>query len=238
MKKEENSLSEQGSVFAPLARDGLVNRVADTLVDAILSGQLSPGDRLAESTIAKQMDLSRAPVREALRLLENSGLVEYKNNRGFFVHSITTASLEQLYELRIVIETAAIARLVQTNAEEAVRLLEDQVEEMRRLSIDPGDIMAHVDADMEFHRLICSASGNPRFLQMFDQISNEIRFVILVIGRLYDDAMTVTKTHEPIIAAIEARDAEAAVAALRYHLGDAQSRVIELFNSNQEAKQQ
>lgn len=235
MSKTENSLADPASVFAPLARDGLVNRVADTLVDAILSGRLSPGDRLAESTIAKQMDLSRAPVREALRLLENSGLVEYRNNRGFFVHSVTAESLEQLYELRVAIETAAIARLVKTNVEAAVPLLEAQVEEMRRLSDQPEDIMAHVDADMQFHRLICSASGNPRFLNSFDQIANEIRLVILVIGRLYDDAKTVTNTHEPIVAAIKARDAAAAVAALKYHLGDAQTQVTGLFNSNQEA---
>ena len=73
----------EGYPFLPLNRDGLVDRVANSLVGAILSGAMRPGDRLAESHIARQMDLSRAPVREALRLLESSGLVEYRTNRSY-----------------------------------------------------------------------------------------------------------------------------------------------------------
>jgi len=234
MATTDNSLETRTPPFLPVTRDGLVDRVADSLAEAILAGRMAPGDRIAESTIARQMDLSRAPVREALRRLESSGLVDYKTNRGFFVHAITGESLANLYELRIVIETAAVARLVRTNAGAALPGLQAQLDELRRLAEVGADMATHVSADMEFHRMICAASGNPRFLQVFDQIANETRLGILVIGRLYDDQTVLAETHEPIMRAIEARDAETAAAAIAHHIGYARDQVAKLFDSNQE----
>ena len=94
--------------FEPLDREGLVQRVVRRLSKAIVSGQLSPGERLSESVVARQLGVSRAPVREAARLLENSGLVTYQPNRGFFVRRFTARELDDLYEFRLVIETAAL----------------------------------------------------------------------------------------------------------------------------------
>ncbi|MGI3167783.1 GntR family transcriptional regulator [Pseudooceanicola sp. C21-150M6] len=224
----------EGHPFLPLSRDGLVDRVADTLVGAILSGSIGPGEHLAESTIAKQMDLSRAPVREALRLLESSGLVEYRANRGFFVQVISAESVSNLYELRIVLETAAIRRLAETNAEAALPALQAQVAELYRLADEGADMMAHVSADMQFHRLICEGSGNHRFLQVFDQIANETKLGLLVIGRLYDDPHRMAETHEPIVEAIVARDADRAAGAIDFHIRVAKDMVTQHFLDQQE----
>ncbi|MBY8976792.1 GntR family transcriptional regulator [Rhodobacteraceae bacterium NNCM2] len=227
-------IAKQSPAFVPLSRDGLVDRVANLLAEAILGGKINPGDRLAESTIAKQMDLSRAPVREALRLLESSGLVDYKTNRGFFVHSISAPTLDNLYELRIVIESAAITRLVRTNAEAALPRLKAQLAELYRIADQGAKMNEHVHADMQFHRMICEESGNPRFLNIFDQVSNETKLGVLVIGRLYDDAHRIATTHEPLIAAIEARDEQAARDAIAFHIGVARDMVTHLFNQNEE----
>ncbi|WP_323786031.1 GntR family transcriptional regulator [Thalassovita sp.] len=235
MGKGDDGLQDQGGGFLPLTRDGLVDQVAKSLAEAILTGRLSPGDRLAESTIARQMDLSRAPVREALRLLESSGLVDYKTNRGFFVHSVSAATMDNLYELRIVIESAAIARLVETNAEAALPGLKAQLRELYRLADKATDMITHVNADLQFHRLICEGSGNPRYLQVFDQIANETKLGLMVIGRLYDDPHKMAETHEPILAAIEARDSAAAIAAIDYHIGVAREAVTKLFETDEES---
>lgn len=233
MNRETRALSE-GSPFLPLSRDGLVDRVAHSLVSAILTGATRPGDRLAESHIARQMDLSRAPVREALRLMESSGLVEYRANRGFFVRVISASSIADLYDLRIVIETAAIRALTLTNPG-ALPGLRDQLAVLYRMAEEGADMMAHVSADMQFHRLICEGSGNRRFLQVFDQISNETKLGLLVIGRLYDDPNRMAATHEPLVEAIEAGDADAAAAAIEYHIGVARDLVTEHFQQQQEA---
>jgi len=224
------------SGFVRLNRDGLVDRVAKTLVDAILSGGIPSGARLAESTIARQMDLSRAPVREALRLLESSGLVEYRTNRGFFVKVVSAVSVSDLYDLRILLETAAIRRLTETNAEAALPALRAQVAELHRLADEEADLMAHVSADMQFHRLICESSGNLRFLQLFDQIANETKLGLLVIGRLYDDSHQMAETHEPIVEAIALHDADRAVAAISYHISVAKELVTQHFFDQQESK--
>jgi DNA-binding GntR family transcriptional regulator len=224
----------EGYPFLPLNRDGLVDRVANSLVGAILSGAMRPGDRLAESHIARQMDLSRAPVREALRLLESSGLVEYRTNRGFFVRAISATSVSDLYDLRILIETAAIRRLTDTNPA-ALPPLRAQVAELHRLAGTGADMMAHVDADMAFHRLICEGSGNRRFLQVFDQIANETKLGLVLIGRLYDDPHRMAATHEPIVEAIAAGDADAAAAAIDYHIRVAKDMVTEHILNQQEA---
>ena len=224
----------EGYPFLPLNRDGLVDRVANSLVGAILSGAMRPGDRLAESHIARQMDLSRAPVREALRLLESSGLVEYRTNRGFFVRAISATSVSDLYDLRILIETAAIRRLTDTTPA-ALPPLRAQVAELHRLAGTGADMMAHVDADMAFHRLICEGSGNRRFLQVFDQIANETKLGLVLIGRLYDDPHRMAETHEPIVEAIAAGDADAAAAAIDYHIRVARDMVTEHILNQQEA---
>ena len=233
MNRETPALSE-GYPFLPLSRDGLVDRVAHSLVSAILSGAIAPGDRLAESQIARQMDLSRAPVREALRLLESSGLVEYRTNRGFFVRVISASSISDLYELRIVIETAAVRRLTEFNPD-ALPTLRAQLAELHRMADEGADMMSHVSADMQFHRLICEGSGNQRFLQVFDQISNETKLGLLVIGRLYDDPHRMAETHEPILDAIAAGDADAAEAAIDYHIRVAKDMVTEHILKQQEA---
>ncbi len=218
-----------GERFQPLNRDGLVDRVANLLAEAIMAGRIRPGARLSESTIARDMGVSRAPVREAARLLESSGLVEYHTNRGFFVQTVSSAALDNLYEFRIVIERAAIARLVAEGADDTLPRLHAQLRELYRVAEAGEDMVRQVEADMQFHRLICQGSGNPRFLTVFDQIANETKLGLILIGRLYDDPHRMAETHEPIIDAIAAGDTDAAVNAIDYHIGTARTLVCHQF---------
>ena len=218
-----------------MGRENLVDQVVSALTQAILSGQLAPGAHLSESTIARDMGLSRAPVREAARLMESTGLVVSHPNRGFFVRKVTADALETLYELRMSIEVSAITRIVRIGARDVVPLLEAQTAQMENLT-GPDDTAAHIDADMQFHRLICAHCGNDRFLAVSDQIANELRLCVMLIGHLYSDAHQIALTHAPIVAALATEDAEAARAAMEHHLGDAQARVVALFREI-EAKQ-
>ncbi|MCR8546365.1 GntR family transcriptional regulator [Salipiger sp. P9] len=215
--------------FAPLDREGLVQRVARRLSKAIVTGQLAPGARLSESVVARQLGVSRAPVREAARLLENSGLITYLPNRGFFVRSISARELEDLYELRLVIETAAVRRLIRNGLGAAEAQLAAQIDELHRVAGPDFDMLTQVEADMEFHRLLCAASGNPKFLAVFQQIATETELSIMLIGRLYDDAHRLAETHEPILAALRAGDEARAVEAIRYHIDVARAVVTEQF---------
>ncbi|SDE81655.1 GntR family transcriptional regulator [Limimaricola pyoseonensis] len=220
-------------LFERLDRAGLVQHVVRLITDAILQGRLRPGDRLTESGIARDLGLSRAPVREAARLLENRGLVVSQPNRGFFVREVTAEAIDSLYELRICIECAAVARLVAVGPEPALPGLRARIDEMHRLA-EAEDPLAQIEADMAFHRLICEHSGNPRFVTVFDQIADETQLGLMLIGRLYDDPLRMAETHEPVIAAIAAHDAEAATAALEYHIGTARRIVTDIFRKLKE----
>lgn len=219
------------SHFQPLGRDGLVDRVAKLLGEAIIRGQIKPGDRLSESVIARDMGVSRAPVREAARLLESSGLVEYQPNRGFFVRKISAQDLDDLYELRIVIEIAAGLRLIRTKDTGTLDRLYEQLEILRQVSTTSADMLSQVEADMEFHRRLIEASGNPRFLTIFDQIATETELCVMVIGHLYDDPRWLADTHVPILEALQSGDESQTIAAIEYHIGEARRLVTQQFQT-------
>jgi DNA-binding GntR family transcriptional regulator len=221
------------SAFDPMPRDALARRVARALTDAIVAGRLRPGDRVAESVIAREMGLSRAPVREAARLLESAGLLVSEPNRGFFVRRTGAEDIDSLYELRICVEREAAARLARCGGAQAAPALTAQITEMRRLA-DAGDPIAQIGADMQFHRLIVEASGNRRFLAVFDQLAQETQAGVAIIGRLYDDPLRMAETHAPIVDAIAAADPEAARAAIDHHIGVAREIVVALFRDIEE----
>lgn len=221
--------SPQQTGFQPLDREGLVQRVATLLSKAIVTGQLAPGARLSESVVARELGVSRAPVREAARLLENSGLVTYHANRGFFVRETSAEALNDLYELRMVIEIAAAQRVLRNGLTDTIDRLAAQIDTLHEVAAAGADMLTQVEADMEFHRLLCAGSGNPKFLHVFDQIAAETEFSIMVIGRLYDDPHKIAETHEPIVTALRRGDEVATREAIRYHIGVAQDLVTRQF---------
>ena len=112
---------------------------------------------------------------------------------------------------------------------EPVAALAAQLQALHRVAAPGVDMLTQVEADMQFHRLLCSGSGNPKFLAVFDQIAAETEFSIMVIGQLYDDPLKMAETHEPILDALQAGDAPRAEAAIRYHIGVAREMVTRQF---------
>lgn len=215
-------------LFAPLTRDALSQKVAKMLTDAIMSGKLKPGARVSESAIARDLGVSRAPVREAGRLLESAGLLISRPNRGFFVRTMDSEDLDSLYELRMVIEREAAARLARQGAGAVIPTLRRQLETMVDLA-GTDDIAAQVQADMQFHRLMIEACGNRRFLSVFEQVASEIQLCVALIGHVNDAPDNIARNHEMIIEALEAGDEEAARAAMDYHIGVARVAVVAHF---------
>jgi DNA-binding GntR family transcriptional regulator len=174
------------------------------------------------------LGVSRAPVREAARLLESTGLVNAHPRRGFFVRTMKAEDLDDLYELRICIETQAGARLADRITPNGIEQLRSQVERMRKFA-DEAAVEHQIEEDLRFHRLICELSGNARLLAVFDQIASEVRLSVALIGRLYDDPHRIVETHPAIIDALETGDPQAARKALDHHIAVARDHVVALF---------
>lgn len=216
-------------LFGPLTRDALSQKIAKMLTEAIMSGRLQPGARVAESVIARDLGVSRAPVREAGRLLESAGLLISRPNRGFFVRTMEAKDLDSLYELRMAIEREAAARLVRQGAEAVIPALRKHLDKMVALA-GTDDIAAQVQADMQFHRLMIEGCGNRRFLSVFEQVASEIQLCVALIGHVNDAPENIARNHEMIITALASGDEAAARAAMDYHIGVAREAVVAHFS--------
>lgn len=228
---DSRTMAAVEDTFGPLERADLPGRIARILTDKIVSGAMKPGEHLPEAAVARALGVSRAPVREAARLLESSGLLVAHVNRGFFVRTITAEDLDDLFELRCAVECAAAERLSRHLDEATLSALGASLQTMEQLS-QKGEAVAMIEEDMAFHRIVVAASGNRRFLSLFDQIAGEMRFGVAVIGRLYDDPCEIAATHRPLLEAIA--KGTGVREAFVYHIETARHHVVALYRAIEE----
>jgi DNA-binding GntR family transcriptional regulator len=210
-----------------LADTDLVGQVARILTKAIIQGQLLPGTKVVEAGVARELGISRAPVREAARLLEQQGLLVSHPRRGFFVRKLEARDIDEIYDLRICVESHA-AVLAANNMTPAARdALRRQIDVMYE-SADLDDPARQVEEDYRFHRMICEIAGSARLLRLFDDLASELRMVIGLIGRLYDDPRRIAETHEAVLDALVQGHPDIINAQIDYHIGAAWHEVARL----------
>jgi len=182
---------------------------------AIRAGQYKPGDRLREVDVAKALNLSRTPVREALRKLESDGVVEHRPRIGAVIRTLSQSEVVQLYEMRLVLERTA-AEMAAKHASAA----EIDVLENLNAQIDAAGPVTHKAAalNQDFHRCIYLATRNRFLLETARALNNAL--MLLGPTTLDDEARikTVCTQHAEIIAAIRAGDADLAGNAAAAHL--------------------
>jgi DNA-binding GntR family transcriptional regulator len=210
-----------------LAETDLVGQVARLLTEAIVQGRMPPGSKLVEAGIARELGVSRAPVREAARLLESQGLLVASPRRGFFVRQFAADDIDQIYDLRLCVERHAGVLAARNLTPESRDALRKQIDVLHQTA-DLDDQARQVEEDYRFHRLICEIAGNRRLLRLFDDLASELRMVIGLIGRVYDDPHEIARTHEPVLAAIEQGYPERIIANIDYHIGHAWQEVGKL----------
>lgn len=206
--------------FRPLSEEAY-----DVVRAAILGGRLPPGARIVEADIARQMSISRSPVREAVRKLEQEGLVEYVPRHGTIVVGLSRDDVADAYQLRAHLEGYG-ARLAATRASAAniARLLE-LVERMRACGV-AEDLDGLVAADVEFHREVCRASGSPRLVRAWETL-NPARWTLISGLRVNDMSLEqIAERHWPIVAALESRHSQTAESIVRTHILELGERVL------------
>jgi DNA-binding GntR family transcriptional regulator len=171
----------QTNVLEPLGSESLANRIADRLVDAIAGGILEPGQRLIETEIAAALGVSRMPLREALKLLEAQGILAVTPRRGAAIVPFDAGRVQQICEARLALERLALrdaATRLRSEAD-ASAALDRLIGEMRQCT-ERGEWLTAVRADVEFHRQIVQASGNPVVAMLWEALA---RHVLIVFGR-------------------------------------------------------
>src|SRR6185295_15318014 len=157
-----------------LTDSDLVGQVARILTQAVVQGRLPPGSKVVEAGIARELGISRAPVREAARLLEKQGLLVAKPRRGFFVRKLESRNIDEIYDLRICIERHASVLAARNLTSDARDALRRQLDILHKTA-DLDDPARQVEEDYRFHRLIFEIAENRRLLRLFDDLAAERR---------------------------------------------------------------
>jgi len=199
-------------IFEKEKRSTLPGQVANQIREAIKSGKLKPGDRLIETVLAREMNIGRNAVREAIRYIEKEGLIVTTPFKGAQVVELSKNDLKDIYDVRNALETLALNTLAVKIDNEKTRVLDAVVKEMKAVS-KKGNLKAIIDIDLKFHRTLCELSENKVLLEAWSAISNRLRAFIANGDGLYgEDTPEVTLgTHYPVIDAIKNSDFKLAV---------------------------
>jgi DNA-binding GntR family transcriptional regulator len=205
----------------------LARQAADVIRERIASGELRGGDRLIEAHIATQLEVSRGPVREALRLLSAEGLVREEPRRGMFVMQLTSKDVRDIYDLRIAIESRAARLLIERRDPTAIPALRTLVEELSRVSHRGADA---AEIDFRFHETVCLSSGNQRLHGVFVRHATELRTLLRLDAEPTAEAMDLlVRQHDELANVVASNDPDAAEASFRRHLEEARERMVARF---------
>ncbi len=219
--KVETTKTDFGN-FKQIERpDPLVEVVVQQIASEIIAGNLHSGDKLVETKLGEQLGVSRVPVREAFRRLEQIGLVEKIPNRGAFVSTLTERDIEELYSVRELIEGLASRLLATRRDPQAIARLEAILEEMRQTAT-AGDQKRMIMVDADFHDALVKLSDHKLMGEIWEIVHLRLRrFLLLKRKRLYRTLADAALVHEPIVQAIAAGDADRAEAESRRHVVEA-----------------
>lgn len=226
----QDNLSMQMNDFLPL-RDVVFN----TLRQAILTGELKPGERLMEIHLANKLGVSRTPIREAIRKLELEGLVTMIPRRGAEVAQITEKSMNDVLEVRRALDALCVELACERITEEDLGRLKQACEAFEA-AVRTKDIKKVAKADVELHDIIVQATGNQRLIQLINNLSEQMyryRFeYIKDIGqhqRLIDE-------HRMIYESIVKKDKEAASQAAHVHIDNQKKAIISQIRSEKKKR--
>jgi DNA-binding GntR family transcriptional regulator len=201
----------QTKIFHEIQPLSVEEEVANQLREAIIQGQLELGQRLPEREIASQMNVSRIPVREAFRKLEQEGLITRQQNRGCFVITFSEKDIEEVFSLRAVLENTAIERAARHLTKEDYFALHDIIKR-QQLAVVAKDYHTLTQLDIEFHEYFCIKADHSRLLKTWYEQQTQCRLLLTLRLKTLPDSMsnTVPQDHTKILELIEKGDLLAA----------------------------
>lgn len=207
----------------------ITQRTYELIREQILAGELSASQRLTEAFFAREFGISKSPVREALNRLEADGLISIRPRRGAFVRDFTMRDMEEIYELREVLETCAVRNLhLDSKTMAQLRAAVDEAEQR----LNENNREAYVSADAAFHRLIAQANPNSRLRKTIESMHDQM--LILRHKTFSISGRNSVKQHRAILEALARGDREGAAGLMREHILAVRQRLIENVKGKQE----
>jgi len=204
---------------APFIRSNLREQIKDVILQRILDGDYEPGARLVETRIAQELGVSQAPVREALRDLEQLGCIVHEPFRGCSVRAFSAQELVEAFPVRAALEALAARLAAERITEGELLQLAERLETMRAAAAQ-GDAHAQSQANASFHATIVRAARNATLERQWSFLEPFSRTYISV-SQPGLDLRALSERHVPILDALRVRDADAAAEAMHRHLMEA-----------------
>ena len=227
----------------------LHERIYLTLRASILAGKIGVGDRLVESQLAQQLAVSRTPIREAIRRLQQEQLLTTDSPDGVTIVEVSLSSAIALYDCRISLEQLAVKGACQQATAEQIQALrqnlltaESIVQAASSEDSFQGKLQQHqslklLDLNYEFHRLIAEGSQNSWLIFLLDQLANQVKLLRLQTLQAPVNVQEIQTEHQQTVEAIARRDAEAAAEHMREHIEISQARIVEIFENQPQTVQ-
>ena len=200
--------------------------VSDALRQAIRDGILPPGERLMEIPLAEELGVSRTPIREAIRILEQEGLIVMIPRRGTYVADMSLKDVTEVFELRSILEELAAELAAERITNEEIEALEQHLVEIGNY-MNENNLDKVVQADILFHEILYKASRNDRLVEMINNLREQtLRFRTLSMSQTGRLAKTWDQ-HRQLVEAISDRDVERARQIARIHMEESEKTLLE-----------
>jgi DNA-binding GntR family transcriptional regulator len=191
-------------------------QVLENLRHGLVSGMLRPGQRVTQEDVAARLGVSVAPVRDALRVLEQEGQLVYHARRGYFVTELRIEDLEEIYELRRVLEGRVIRLALPGLDDETLTRVRAAAEECEAAG-EAGDVTRELAANRQFHFGLLECAEQPHTMRMIRLLWDSTEAYRAIYYNSPDERRRAAKAHKRILAAVAARDADRLVAELDAH---------------------
>lgn len=200
-----------------------------TLRTAILSGELEAGKRLIETQLAQMLQVSRTPIREAIRQLQLENLIMADPNGALRVAALSIADAAYLYDCRIALEQLSVSAACQNATAAQLAELDWSVQQAEKTTVQQTHQLTNyqlLHMDYEFHRLLAQSSSNPWLVSLLDQVFDKMALLRLRTMQHNPRVLEIKQEHRRITRAVCDRNVEAAKLAMREHLSASKERVI------------
>lgn len=207
------------------------------LRESILNGELAAGDRLIETQIAEQLQVSRTPIREAIRQLQREDLITADELGWLRVTTVSPSEAMHLYDCRMALETLAVTSACQNATDSQLKKLKSLVAQVEKLfkqqDSNPSSSQL-LELDYQFHRTVAQCSGNNYLVFLLDQIFAKMALLRVQTTRHNPRVLEIRTEHQLLMEAIISRNIEVATQAIQSHLMASKSRVVQELENIQQ----
>lgn len=207
----------------------LAQRVADILETAILDGRYKPGERIFEQDIAKSLELSRSPVREAFYLLERKGILSLMPRKGAFVPKVTKKGINDLLDLRRALDGLAVRLAAEKASQEMLERIENIIKKQKNAA-EKNDKIKFKQFGFEFHSFVYMASENTKLFRIWEEMSAEAVLYQITDISLPGSLENWPNEHMQILEVIKSRDGDSAQRLAEEHVEKLRIRLLSTKN--------